>query len=329
MMQPQLLAAAEISKATSMDLSKCVACGHIGAEPFLKAPDRFHARPKIYSLVQCPQCSLVWLEDPPPLEDMGEHYGPDYDALIAESGETSPEHWHPRRDMLLQQKQGGALLDLGCSSGAFLSLIKGPKWQLYGIEISEDSATRARSRTGAEVFVGDVLAASFPDGEFDAVSCFHVFEHMYMPQAVLGRVWRWLKPGGVFVAEMPNIHCQEARFFQSYWYPLELPRHLYHFSPAAFRALAANFGFEEVRLTTMRARFVDYHLRYLGDTFWRSLGRPRRPMMQDRPGLAWRMVRKMLRLGVYPALSWITSSRGDASMMQVVLRKPEAGCSAQ
>lgn len=323
MTQPQSVAIAEDLAVSGS--APCIACGHLCAEPFLQAPDRFHARPELYSLVRCPQCSLVWLQNPPSPLQMGEHYGPDYDALIAQSGETSPEHWQPRREMLMKHKQGGALLDLGCSSGAFLSLIKGPAWQLYGIEISEESAARARARTGAEIFVGDVLAAPFDDGKFDAVTCFHVFEHLYHPREVLQRVWQWLKPGGVFVAEMPNIHCQEARFFKSYWYPLELPRHLFHFSPAAFRTLAGNFGFEEMQLTTKRARFVDYHLQYLADTFWRRMGHPRPPMMQAKPpGLAWRALRRLLRVSVYPVLSWMTSSRGDASMMQVVLRKPES-----
>jgi SAM-dependent methyltransferase len=324
MKQPQLLTSAEGPQPVPAAELRCIACGHVGAVPFLQAPDRFHALPEIYSLVSCPECSLVWLENPPLPQDMGKYYGPDYDALIAESGETSPEHWAPRREMLLREKQGGVLLDLGCSSGAFLSQIEAPAWILYGVEISEESAARARARTGAEVFVGDVLDAPFAPNKFDAISCFHVFEHMHHPREVLERVWQWLKPGGVFVAEMPNIHCQEARFFKSYWYPLELPRHLYHLSPAAFRALAANFGFEEVRLTTKRARFVDYHLRYFGDTFWRKLGRPRPPMMQAEPaGFAWKVLRKILRLTVYPVLSWMTSSGGDSSMMEVVLRKPE------
>jgi hypothetical protein len=146
---------------------------------------------------------------------------------------------------------------------------------------------------------------------------------MYHPREVLERVWHWLKPGGVFVAEMPNIHCQEARFFKSYWYPLELPRHLYHFSPAAFRTLAGNFGFEELSLTTRRVRFIDYHLRYLGDTLWRKLGHPRAAMMQAKaPTFVWGGLRKILRLSVYPVLSWLTSCRGDYAIMQVVLRKP-------
>ena len=255
---------------------------------------------------------------------MARHYGPDYDALIAQSGETSPEHWQPRLDLLLRYKQAGALLDLGCSSGAFLSLIKKAEWQLHGIEIAEDSAARARQRTGAEVFVGDVLDAPFAPASFDAVTCFHVFEHMYHPRETLQQVWRWLKPGGVFVTEMPNIHCPEARFFKSYWYPLELPRHLFHFSPAAFRTLAGSFGFEELYLNTRRAQFIEYHGRYLADTFWRKLGRPRPPMMQAKsPGLPWRVVRKLLRLTLYPVLSWMTSAHGDSAIMQVVLRKPE------
>lgn len=318
----QCLATAEDSRQPARSPRQCPVCGHAEGGTWLQAPDRFHCRKRPYSLLRCPECSLVWLESPPPPEEMSEHYGPDYDCLIAGSGENSPENWQPRLETLLKYASGGALLDLGCSSGGFLSLLQG-NWQLHGVEISDEPASKARARTGAQIWVGDVLAAPFANASFDAITCFHVFEHMFEPRLVLGKVWDWLKPGGIFLAEMPNIDCQEARFFGSYWYPLELPRHLFHFSPKSFRRLADSFGFEELSLTTSRANFVDYHIRYLVDGALAKFGISRLPIARAKPSLPWKAVRKMLRLGVYPALSCLTSCRGDAAIMQVVLRKPD------
>ena len=59
---------------------------------------------------------------------------------------TSPERWRDRRKAILRHKRGGALLDLGCSSGAFLESMKGPVWQLFGVEMSIDTAKTAESR---------------------------------------------------------------------------------------------------------------------------------------------------------------------------------------
>jgi len=129
---------------------------------------------------------------------------------------------------------GGAILDLGCANRRVSEHTARTSWKLFGIEMSEEAAREVRSRCGAEVFVGDILDAPFPPNSFDVITCFNVFEHVYEPKEVLVRVAKWLKPGGVFYTLMPNIDSAGARIFRSYWYPLELPRHLSHFSPLLF-----------------------------------------------------------------------------------------------
>lgn len=308
----------------SIPSRRCPNCGEDGAGDWLNAPDRFHGRQVWYTLVHCAECSLIWLENPPVPEEMAAHYGPDYDRLIAQSGERSPEHWTSRRDALLRYKTGGRLLDLGCSSGSFLNLLKGKEWELYGVEISEESARKAKERTGAKIFVGDVLEAPFAPESFDAITCFHVFEHMYQPKEVLKKAWEWLKPGGVFLAIMPNIDCSEARFYKSYWYPLELPRHLFHFSPTSLDNMVRSVGFKDVKISTSRAPFIEYHIHYLMDELYRKMGRSRRPAsVAGDFSLAWRIFRKMLRLTLYPLLVRATSLWGHGQIMQVVVVKPE------
>ena len=302
----------------------CPSCGKPGAEDWLKAPDRFHGRQVWYSLAHCTACELIWTENPPLPEEMAAHYGADYDRLIAESGERSPEHWLGRRDALLKYKSGGSLLDLGCSSGSFLDLLKGGSWNLHGVEISDESAKKAQERTGAQIYVGDVLTAPYAPESFDAITCFHVFEHMYEPKEVLKKVWEWLKPGGVFLSVMPNIDCSEARFYKSYWYPLELPRHLFHFSPASLSNMVRSVGFRDVKISTSRAPFIEYHIYYLLGELYRKLGIPRPPAATPRRrSLARRVVRKMLRMTLYPILARATSPWGKGQIMQVVLVKPE------
>ena len=75
--------------------------------------------------------------------------------------------------------------------------------------------------------------APFQPNTFDAITCFDVLEHMHHPREVLVKVREWLKPGGVFYTFLPNIDSAESRIFRSYWCGLELPRHLYHFSPSS------------------------------------------------------------------------------------------------
>jgi SAM-dependent methyltransferase len=302
----------------------CIACGGTEAVAFLAAPDRFHGRNQVFQLVRCPTCSLVWLQDPPRPEDMGQHYGPDYDRSVAAAGDY-PERWIPRRDVLLQHKPSGALLDLGCSSGGFLDAIKGPAWKLYGIEMSESVARRAEKRTGAQIFVGDILDAPYAPESFDAITCFHVFEHLYQPREVLAKVAQWLKPGGVFYAMMPNIHSAGVRIFGSYWYGLELPRHLYFFSPKSLTTLGRSVGLEPLSVTTDREVFIETSTGYYVDEKLRAIGIHRTPLaVTPKPGIPYRVVRKAFRLTLLPVLNGMASLAGDGESIHALLRKGPA-----
>lgn len=313
----------EVAERPASTGTACSFCGQNAPEKWLEAPDRFHGRAQVYQLVRCPSCSLVWLDNPPRPEEMGNHYGEDYDRAIAGGGED-PDHWKGKRDVVLRHKSGGAVLDLGCSSGGFLDSLKGPSWKLYGIEMSEPVAQKARARCGAEVFVGDILDAPFAPGSFDAITCFHVFEHLYQPQEVLANVSKWLKPGGIFYAIMPNIDSAGAKIFGTYWYALELPRHLYHFSPKSLRNVAGAVGLNPLSITTDREVFIEPSTRYILDDALQQFGVSRTPMAKaKRPGVPFRAVRKAFRLTLLPVLNGLASLAGDGESIHAVLQKGE------
>jgi SAM-dependent methyltransferase len=301
----------------------CPICAELDPIPWLTAPDRFHGRTKPYQLLRCASCSMVWLDDPPSKSEMGMHYGPDYDRTISEAAKA-PEHWFDRRNEVLRLKPGGgAILDLGCATGGFLSTLQGPSWKLFGIEMSEEAAREVRSRCGAEVFVGDILDAPFPPNSFDVITCFNVFEHVYEPKEVLVRVAKWLKPGGVFYTLMPNIDSAGARIFRSYWYPLELPRHLSHFSPATLRRVAQSAGLREVSLETWRELFFESSTRFIFDDVVKKFGISRPPLSKstDDARLPWRIMRKIYRLTLLQLFTAAASLAGAGETIAAVFTK--------
>jgi SAM-dependent methyltransferase len=200
--------------------------------------------------------------------------------------------------------------------------LKGQAWQLNGIEISAPSAEKARARSGAQVFVGDIVEAPFPPESFDVITSFDVLEHLYHPRQTMEKVWEWLKPDGIFYVVIPNILSWEARIFRSYWYGLELPRHLSHFSPESLRNLLASVGFREESLETPPIHYLEYSTRYLCDDILRKVGFSRPPLSAGtNPGIPWRVVRKALRLTILALFGGTASLAGAGPSMEAIFRK--------
>jgi SAM-dependent methyltransferase len=303
----------------------CPACGQTGAQEWLRAPDRFHGRRQAYTLVRCPTCSLVWLAHPPLPKDMHLHYTDAYHKLISSSGENSPGRWRDRKAALAPHKQSGALLDMGCSSGAFLESVKGEPWSLYGIEMSAEGAQTAEARSGAQVFVGDILDAPFPRESFDVITCFDVLEHLYQPSEVMARVGEWLKPGGIFYVLVPNVDSAEARVFQSYWHGLEMPRHLFHYSPASLKFLAESAGLQQVSLETRRNPAVGTSLRYVCDDILGTVRIRQTPVAyRGEASLPWRAARKLVRMTALRILLALAPLAGGGESIHAIFRKDAA-----
>jgi SAM-dependent methyltransferase len=304
----------------------CPICGQIGARQWLRAPDRLHGRQEEYTLVRCPSCSIVWLSDPPMPSEMHLHYTDAYHKMISSAGQYSLARWEFRKEALTHYKQSGAILDMGCSSGSFLEFMGNKSWQLYGIEMSLETAKIAVARTGAHVFVGDILDAPFPPESFDVITCFDVLEHLYEPRRTMAKVGEWLKPGGIFYVLVPNIESAEARVFGTCWHGLELPRHLFHYCPLSLRNLAKTAGLSEVSLVTRRNPAVGTSLRYVWDDIFRTLGIHRTPTAYlGAPTLPWRVSRKLVRMTVLRFLLAMAPLAGDGESIHAVFRKGIAG----
>jgi SAM-dependent methyltransferase len=306
-------------------LEPCPICGHTGALDWLRGPDRLHGRQEKYTLVHCPACSLVWLSNPPKPSEMHLHYTDAYHKLISAAGRDSLAHWGFRKEAVAQYKQSGTLLDLGCSSGSFLEFMRSESWKLYGIEMSAEGARTAQGRSGAQVFVGDILDAPFPRESFDVITCFDVLEHVYEPRRVMARVSEWLKPGGIFYVLVPNVDSAEARVFGTYWHGLELPRHLFHYSPASLKFLTESVGLREVSLETRRNPAVGTSLRYVWDDVFSAVGIRQTPVAyRGEASIPWRAARKAVRMTFLRVLLAMAPLVGGGEAIHAIFQKDKA-----
>jgi SAM-dependent methyltransferase len=112
----------------------------------------------------------------------------------------------------------------------------------------------------------------FPPNSFDRITMWQVLEHADHPPRVLAQVERVLRPGGQVVVEVPNYASIWARIFGRFWFPLELPFHLYQFSPATLSRMLRNARLEVKELTGEPA---PAQITWCLDVLWRHLrGKP-------------------------------------------------------
>jgi SAM-dependent methyltransferase len=88
------------------------------------------------------------------------------------------------------------------------------------------------------------------ENTIDLATMFHVIEHVDDPAAVVRRVASWLKPGGLFAVETPNIESLDAHTFQpTFWGGYHIPRHWNLFRPKTLKKLLEDAGMQVVKTT--------------------------------------------------------------------------------
>jgi SAM-dependent methyltransferase len=310
--------------ATNCDtVSACPACGTSGGRSFWASPDRLHNRKQTYTLARCETCSLAWLVNRPALSELPYHYGASYHEGIAASTK-SDERFRVHRERLAQYKRGGALLDIGCNSGAFLSSMENNAWHLYGIEINRASAELAKKVSNACIFVGEILDAKFAPSSIDAITALHVLEHHYEPRRLFSKCYEWLKPGGILYVVVPNIDSLEAWLFRSYWYGLEMPRHVLHFTPYSLRLLGSSKGFEVLRIYTGTECFIEGSVRYIIDDMLRACGLVRTAVTEDHHKVSFpiKVIRRLCRDSILLMFRKSASILGKGATVTAIFRKP-------
>jgi SAM-dependent methyltransferase len=92
------------------------------------------------------------------------------------------------------------VLEAGCGSISHLSFPADA--YLVGIDISE--AQLRKNTYLDEKILGDIERHELPTGDFDAVVCWNVFEHLPHPERALSGFSHAVSPGGLVILALPN-----------------------------------------------------------------------------------------------------------------------------
>lgn len=233
------------SRAPEMERVNCPLCGSGDFKTLFVARDHFNGAPGKYTIARCMMCSLVMQNPRPAPEAMASLYPESYEphrlAAGAVNMESMVDGQEPRRALLEKFSAKGRNLDVGSGDGRFILCLKRAGWDVEGCEFVGRMAEYQRG-LGLSVKTGDLLTAGYATGEFDSVTFWAVLEHLYNPVETLLETSRILKPGGVAIISLPNFNSVERMAFGEYWFPLQLPHHLYFFTPRTIKRTVEKAG---------------------------------------------------------------------------------------
>lgn len=161
------------------------------------------------------------------------------------------------------------VLDFGCGAGGGLNYFRQEAKEVYGVEL-EASMQKVLTAEGITCFPDIEHAVYGLPGKIDAVTLFHVLEHLPEPLDMLEKIKKLLSPEGIIIIEVPNAEDALLSLYQNekfadftYW-----EAHLFLYSNTTFRMLMDRAG--------LKVKFLGQVQRYpLSNTLhWLAEGKP-------------------------------------------------------
>ena len=233
--------------------NSCLACESKKIKDSITLKDHSHTG-EIFTVVQCCECSFHFTQDVPDEQTIGPYYkGENYVSHSDTQKGVFFKIYHSVRNYMLKRKRNlicsqtelnsGKLLDIGTGTGYFPNTMIQAGWEVEGIEKDEKTRNFATSKFGFKVHDTPELY-KLPPESFDAITMWHVLEHVHEIDDYLKKIFSILKPNGSFVVAVPNHMSYDQQHYKEFWAAWDIPIHLWHFNPSTMKKIMENYGFK-------------------------------------------------------------------------------------
>lgn len=232
---------------------QCPVCGSVQQQEIFAVKDHTVSQ-ESFMILECGSCSLRYTQGVPDEKAIGPYYhAEDYISHTNTSKGLINRlyQWVRKRTIrgklrLVQRTTGlkkGRHLDVGSGTGTFAYAMQTAGWDTTGLEPDPDARAMAKKLYGIGLQqVADLY--QLPEQAFDVITLWHVMEHVHDLHAYVKRMQQLLKRDGKLIVAVPNYTSKDAAIYGAYWAAYDVPRHLYHFSPASVRTLMKEHGLE-------------------------------------------------------------------------------------
>lgn len=213
-------------------MKKCLACNK---------KLKFLGKSNGFEIFRCPSCGLGVTSG----VSRKTHYSAYHrDEVYIKEEKQFKNIFKKRTDIILKFKKAGKALEVGSSTGVFLSLLKEKGWEVQGVEPS--FVAGVAEKNGIPTLNTTFEKAELKSGTFDLVIFNHVLEHMNNPVDILKKANHVLKKDGAILIDVPNFASLSARISGAGWRYILPKEHRWHFTPKSLTALLEKIGFKIV-----------------------------------------------------------------------------------
>jgi 2-polyprenyl-3-methyl-5-hydroxy-6-metoxy-1,4-benzoquinol methylase len=230
--------------------TSCPVCSSTAIDPLITLND-YSISKEQFTIWQCADCTLRFTQDVPDEASIGSYYqSEDYISHSnTQKGFINKAYQIVRSRTLKQKarliksytKEKGTILDIGAGTGAFLNTMQQQGWNVSGIEPDAGAREHAKKLFDLQLQEPNTLK-DFPPSNFDAITMWHVLEHVHQLHPYVERLKEMIKQDGRIFIAVPNYTSLDAQLYGNYWAGYDVPRHLYHFSPQSMHKLMELHG---------------------------------------------------------------------------------------
>ncbi len=226
-----------------------------------------------FNIVFCNNCGFRFTNPIPSENTIGNYYkSENYISHSSTKKGVINKLYHIVRNRAIKQKERlitsltkeKNLLDIGCGTGDFLGYCKSQNWNAIGLEPDEDARKIALDKNKIETFDLNYLD-KIESNSKDVITMWHVLEHVYNLNNDIENYKRILKPNAHLVVAVPNCSSYDADHYKEHWAALDLPIHLYHFTPNDIKNLFEKHNMELVKILPMK--FDSYYISMVSEKY--------------------------------------------------------------
>ena len=238
----------------------CPICGSNSLHKEFSAVDHLVSQ-ECFDVWICGHCGFRFTQNVPDEQGIDKYYeSADYISHSDTEKGLMNRLYHFARNMMLTAKAGhvtratglrqGWLLDIGSGTGYFAHMMNEWGWTVRAIEKNSQARHFAQEHFGLKSDDEEAFN-TLQDKSFDCITLWHVLEHLQHLNIMGDKFYRWLKDDGALLIAVPNNASTDASHYGADWAAWDVPRHLWHFSPATMQLFAQKHGFKIMKTIPM------------------------------------------------------------------------------